>query len=70
MPAAFHPGFGLGCERPVMYATGVENIRDVIPHPRAAGRLEASSRSCPPAGSLDRTHATWVFPFRTFPVSR
>ncbi len=30
-----HCGFGLGFERAIMYATGVENIRDVIPYPRA-----------------------------------
>ncbi len=30
-----HAGFGLGFERTVQYATGVENIRDVIPFPRA-----------------------------------
>jgi asparaginyl-tRNA synthetase len=35
-----HAGFGLGFERAVMYATGVENIRDVIPFPRAVGQLE------------------------------
>ncbi len=35
-----HAGFGLGFERAVMYATGVENIRDVIPYARAAGQLE------------------------------
>jgi asparaginyl-tRNA synthetase len=35
-----HAGFGLGFERAVMYATGIENIRDVIPFPRAAGQLE------------------------------
>lgn len=29
-----HAGFGLGFERAVMYATGAENIRDVIPFPR------------------------------------
>jgi asparaginyl-tRNA synthetase len=29
-----HAGFGLGFERLVMYATGMENIRDVIPYPR------------------------------------
>lgn len=28
-----HSGFGLGFERMVMYLTGVENIRDVIPFP-------------------------------------
>lgn len=30
-----HAGFGLGFERAVMYATGVDNIRDAIPFPRA-----------------------------------
>lgn len=35
-----HAGFGLGFERAVMYATGVENIRDVIPFPRAVGQLD------------------------------
>jgi asparaginyl-tRNA synthetase len=35
-----HGGFGLGFERAVMYATGVENIRDVIPFPRAVGSLD------------------------------
>lgn len=35
-----HAGFGLGFERAVRYATGVENIRDVIPYPRAVGTCE------------------------------
>lgn len=35
-----HAGFGLGFERAVMYATGIQNIRDVIPYPRALGTLE------------------------------
>jgi asparaginyl-tRNA synthetase len=30
-----HAGFGLGFERAIIYATGIENIRDVIPFPRA-----------------------------------
>ena len=30
-----HAGFGLGFERAIQYATGIENIRDVIPFPRA-----------------------------------
>ncbi len=30
-----HAGFGLGLERAIQYATGVDNIRDVIPFPRA-----------------------------------
>src|SRR5690554_7280807 len=29
-----HAGFGLGFERMVMFATGMTNIRDVIPFPR------------------------------------
>jgi asparaginyl-tRNA synthetase len=32
-------GFGLGFERLVMYITGVENIRDVIPFPRSPKNL-------------------------------
>ena len=35
-----HAGFGLGFERLVMYLTGVQNIRDVIPHPRTVGNAE------------------------------
>ena len=31
---AIHSGFGLGFERLVMFATGISNIRDVIPFPR------------------------------------
>ncbi len=38
--SAPHAGFGLGFERAVRYATGVENIRDVIPYPRAVGTCE------------------------------
>ena len=29
-----HAGFGLGFERAVMYITGMQNIRDVLPYPR------------------------------------
>jgi len=29
-----HSGFGLGFERLVLFATGMNNIRDVIPFPR------------------------------------
>lgn len=35
-----HSGFGLGFERLVMLATGLENIRDVIPYPRWPGHAE------------------------------
>ena len=35
-----HGGFGLGFERLVMMATGVENIRDVIPFPREPQRAD------------------------------
>ncbi len=30
-----HSGFGLGFERLLLYVTGMQNIRDVIPYPRA-----------------------------------
>ena len=33
-------GFGLGFERLVMYVTGMDNIRDVIPYARTAKNLE------------------------------
>jgi asparaginyl-tRNA synthetase len=33
-----HSGFGLGFERLVQYVTGMANIRDVIPYPRAPGQ--------------------------------
>jgi asparaginyl-tRNA synthetase len=32
-----HSGFGLGFERLILYVTGMTNIRDVIPYPRAVG---------------------------------
>jgi len=32
-------GFGLGFERLIMYLTGVNNIRDVIPFPRTHGSI-------------------------------
>lgn len=35
-----HAGFGLGLERAVMYASGISNIRDVIPFPRFPGNCE------------------------------
>jgi len=35
-----HCGFGLGFERAVMYITGIENIRDVIPFPRTPKNAE------------------------------
>jgi asparaginyl-tRNA synthetase len=35
-----HAGFGVGFERLIMYITGVENIRDVIPFPRYPGHAE------------------------------
>jgi asparaginyl-tRNA synthetase len=35
-----HAGFGLGFERMIMYGTGVQNIRDVIPFPRTPRHCE------------------------------
>jgi len=35
-----HAGFGLGFERTIIYATGMANIRDVIPYPRTPGNAE------------------------------
>ncbi|KAF9602657.1 hypothetical protein IFM89_030545 [Coptis chinensis] len=35
-----HSGFGLGFERMVLFATGLDNIRDVIPFPRYPGRAD------------------------------
>lgn len=37
---AVHSGFGLGFERLVMFATGMSNIRDVIPFPRTPQNAE------------------------------
>ena len=36
----YHSGYGLGFERLIMYLTGIENIRDVIPFPRTPGSCE------------------------------
>ena len=35
-----HAGFGLGFERLIQFVTGMQNIRDVIPFPRAVKTLE------------------------------
>ena len=35
-----HSGFGMGFERLIMYLTGVDNIRDVIPFPRTPKNCE------------------------------
>jgi asparaginyl-tRNA synthetase len=35
-----HAGFGLGFERLIQYITGMANIRDVIPFPRAVGHIK------------------------------
>ncbi|MEM9077813.1 MAG: asparagine--tRNA ligase [Bacteroidota bacterium] len=37
---AVHSGFGLGLERLVLFATGMGNIRDVIPYPRTPQNAE------------------------------
>ena len=36
----YHSGFGLGFERLIMYLTGVDNIRDVIPYPRTPNNCD------------------------------
>ena len=36
----YHGGFGLGFERLIMYLTGIENIRDVIPYPRTPNNCD------------------------------
>ena len=38
--STIHSGFGLGFERLLMYITGMENIRDVIPFPRTPGNCD------------------------------
>lgn len=35
-----HSGYGLGFERLIMYITGIENIRDVLPFPRTVHHCE------------------------------
>ena len=35
-----HSGFGMGFERLIIYLTGVDNIRDVIPYPRTPGNCD------------------------------
>ena len=35
-----HAGFGLGFERMLMYITGMQNIRDVIPYPRTVNNAD------------------------------
>ena len=38
--SVMHSGFGLGFERLIMYITGMQNIRDVIPFPRTPKNCE------------------------------
>ena len=35
-----HAGYGMGFERMVMYLTGINNIRDTLPHPRTVGSAD------------------------------
>ena len=35
-----HSGYGMGFERLLIYLTGVDNIRDVIPYPRTTGNCD------------------------------
>jgi len=34
-----HAGYGMGFERFLMYITGMQNIRDVLPYPRTTGQM-------------------------------
>jgi len=38
--STIHSGFGMGFERLLIYLTGVDNIRDVIPYPRTPNNCE------------------------------
>ena len=38
--STYHSGFGLGFERLIMYLTGMQNIRDVIPYPRTVNTCD------------------------------
>ncbi len=38
--SCIHSGFGLGFERMMMYLTGMQNIRDVLPFPRTPNNCE------------------------------
>ena len=40
-----HSGFGMGFERLIMYLTGVDNIRDVIPYPRTLNTQTAANNA-------------------------
>ena len=35
-----HSGFGLGLERTLLFLSGMQNIRDVIPFPRTPGNAD------------------------------
>ena len=35
-----HSGFGLGFEQMILFAIGLDNIKDVIPFPRYSGRAD------------------------------
>ena len=35
-----HAGFGVGFERLIMFVTGIQNIRDVLPYPRTPRNCE------------------------------
>ena len=40
LKASPHAGFGMGFERMLMFVTGMQNIRDVIPFARTPGHCE------------------------------
>ena len=57
-----HAGFGLGLERTIIYATGMANIRDVIPFPRTPGHAAFVLRG---RGALHSQKVTNVFSSRS-----
>ena len=57
-----HSGFGLGFERAIMYLTGMENIRDVLPFPRTVGNCRISA-------TLFRSHALQNSQISNFVIS-
>ena len=66
-----HAGFGLGFERTVSYATGLSNVRDVIPFPAHAGERQVLMRiSARDAGTTRRCWSSSTRRWRSRPRAR